>query len=89
LLGWLGVAALQHGNVIEVATGNVGIDKACSGIRSFQATLMISLFLGKLYRLNMTRRLRVSKTQRRDILAALARRGELLALFARRTGLKY
>src|SRR6266550_5443601 len=34
-------------------------------------------------------RLRVSKAQRRDILAALARSGESLPRFARRTGLKY
>jgi exosortase len=57
LLGWLGVPAVPHGNVIEVATGQVGIDEACSGIRSFQATLMISLFLGEFYRLNFSRRL--------------------------------
>jgi exosortase len=55
-LGWLGVPALAHGNVIEVATGVVGIDEACSGIRSFQATLMISLFFGEFYRLNVLRR---------------------------------
>ena len=34
-------------------------------------------------------RLRVSKSQRRDILAALARSGESLPRFARRSGLKY
>lgn len=34
-------------------------------------------------------RLRVSKSQRREILAALARSGESLPQFARRTGLKY
>ena len=34
-------------------------------------------------------RLRVSKVQRRDILAALDRSGESLPGFARRTGLKY
>jgi exosortase/archaeosortase family protein len=56
LLGWIGIPAMPHGNVIEVATGTVGIDEACSGIRSFQATLMISLFLGELYRLNFIRR---------------------------------
>src|ERR1039457_4701861 len=55
LLGWLGIPAMPHGNVIEVATGTVGIDEACSGIRSFQATLMISLFLGEFYRLNFVR----------------------------------
>jgi exosortase len=56
LLGLIGVPAIQHGNVIEVAGGVVGIDEACSGIRSFQATLMISLFLGELYRLSVLRR---------------------------------
>jgi exosortase/archaeosortase family protein len=56
LLGWLAIPAIPHGNVIEVATGTVGIDEACSGIRSFQATLMISLFLGEFYRLNLFRR---------------------------------
>src|SRR6266568_48704 len=56
LLGWLGVPAIQHGNVIEISTGAVGIDEACSGIRSMQATLMISLFLGELYALSVTRR---------------------------------
>jgi exosortase len=56
LLGWLGVPALTHGNVIEVSTGTVGIDEACSGIRSFQSSLMISLFFGEFYRLSRSRR---------------------------------
>src|ERR1039457_3872197 len=49
LLGWLNIPAFQHGNLIEVSTGVVGIDEACSGIRSFQSTLMAALFLGELY----------------------------------------
>jgi len=57
LLGWSGVPAIQHGNVIEISTGAVGIDEACSGIRSMQATLMLSLFLGELYALSVRRRL--------------------------------
>jgi len=56
LLGWLGVPAMTHGNVIEVGTGMVGIDEACSGIRSFQSSLMISLFFGEFYRLSAGRR---------------------------------
>ncbi len=56
LAGWCGIPTVPHGNVIEVATGQVGIDEACSGIRSFQATLMISLFLGEFYRLSGFRR---------------------------------
>lgn len=57
LLGWAGVPALRHGNVIEVASGVVGIDAACSGIRSLQATFMLSLFFGEFYRLSPRRRL--------------------------------
>lgn len=56
-LGWLGIPAMAHGNVIQVATGTVGIDEACSGIRSFQSSIMISLFLGEFYRLGWGRRL--------------------------------
>jgi hypothetical protein len=50
------ISAVQHGNVIEVKTGLLGIDEACSGIRSLQATLMVSLFLGELYRAATLRR---------------------------------
>ena len=57
LLGWFGIPAMPHGNVIEVATGNVGIDEACSGIRSFQATLMLSLLFGEMYQMTFPRRL--------------------------------
>jgi exosortase len=57
VLGFLSVPAIQHGNVIEVSTGMVGINDACSGIRSFQSSLMISLFLGEFYFFNWRRRL--------------------------------
>lgn len=56
LLDLAGIPALQHGNVIEVSSGLIGIEEACSGVRSLQATLMISLFLGELYSFNITRR---------------------------------
>lgn len=52
----LGIPALPHGNVIEISTGMVGIDEACSGIRSLQATLMMALFFGETNRLNFVRR---------------------------------
>jgi len=51
-----GIPALQHGNVIEVGSGLIGIEEACSGVRSLQATLMISLFLGELYSFSIMRR---------------------------------
>ena len=57
ILNSIGVPALQHGNVIEVTSGLIGIEEACSGVRSLQATLMISLFLGELYSFNWPRRI--------------------------------
>ena len=56
MISLLGIPALQHGNVIEVSTGMVGVDEACSGIRSLQATFMIALFFGEYYRLRPGRR---------------------------------
>lgn len=55
-LNLFAIPALHHGNVIELNTGLVGIDEACSGIRSFPAALMVSLFLGELYRMTWQRR---------------------------------
>jgi exosortase len=57
LLNVAGIPALQHGNVIEVGSGLIGIEEACSGVRSLQATLMISLFLGELYSFTIARRI--------------------------------
>jgi exosortase len=51
-----GIPALQHGNVIEVGNGFIGIEEACSGVRSLQATLMIALFLGEFYFFTPVRR---------------------------------
>ena len=56
VLNAIGVAAVQMGNVIEVSTGLVGIDEACTGVRSLQATFMVSLFLGELYDFSVGRR---------------------------------
>ena len=56
LLSVIGIPAVQHGNVIEIAIGMVGIDEACSGIRSLQAALMLSLFFGELYSLSFRHR---------------------------------
>lgn len=53
LLNLFGVTALLHGNVIELANGMLGVEDACSGIRSLQSTLMLSLFLGEFYGLKV------------------------------------
>lgn len=53
---WFGIPAVQHGNVLETTAGLVGIDEACSGVRSLQSALMLSLFLGEMHRFTLSRR---------------------------------
>ena len=48
----LGIYALQKGNIILLTNGLVGVEEACSGVRSFQSTLMLGYFLGELFRFN-------------------------------------
>jgi exosortase len=57
LLGWFDIPSIQQGNLIEVSTGKVGVSEACSGIRSFQTSLMVSLFFGEFYAMGLWRRL--------------------------------
>ncbi len=57
VLNAINVPAVQMGNVIEIGTGLVGIDEACTGVRSLQATFMVSLFLGELYDFSVGRRI--------------------------------
>jgi exosortase len=57
VLAGIGIPAMPSGNLIELSTGTVGINQACSGIRSLQAVLMVSLFLGELYQLRALRRI--------------------------------
>ena len=54
---WLGTPAIRQGVIIQTGAGMVGIDEACSGIRSFQAAVMVALFLGELFRYAFSRRL--------------------------------
>jgi exosortase len=51
-LGLLGVAAHQQGNIIELARGTVGVEEACSGVRS----LISCVFAGLLFSAALTRR---------------------------------
>ena len=52
----LGIPAQVQGNLIRVSTGLVGVNEACSGIRSLQTSLMIGLLFGELKRLSVLRR---------------------------------
>ena len=52
----LGIPAEQAGNLIRVRDQTVGVNEACSGIRSLQTVLMAGLFLGELSRMSWRRR---------------------------------
>jgi len=56
LANLFGRPALATGTSIRLATGWVGIDEACGGIRSLQACVMIGLFFGEWYRFGWARR---------------------------------
>jgi exosortase len=48
LLNLFGIPAGRVGSLIQLPTCTVGIDEACSGIRSLQSTVMATLFIGYL-----------------------------------------
>ena len=52
-----GIPAQLEGNLIRVSTGLVGVNEACSGVRSLQTALMIGLLFGELKRLLISRRI--------------------------------
>ncbi len=57
VLHWFGVDAVAKGNLITLPSGTLGVDEACSGIRSLQGTLMLTLFLGEILALSVPRRI--------------------------------
>ena len=57
IAGWIGVGAFQIGNVIELHNGFVGVNEACSGVKTLQAAIMVALVLGELLQLTVGRRL--------------------------------
>jgi exosortase len=54
-----GIPTQLEGNLIRVSSGLVGVNEACSGVRSLQTALMIGLLFGELKRLSIWRRVAV------------------------------
>jgi len=52
-----GVPARLEGSLIRISNGLVGVNEACSGVRSLQTSLMIGLLFGELKRLSILRRI--------------------------------
>jgi exosortase len=57
IAGLFGVGAFQLGNVIQLRNGFVGVDEACSGVKTLQAGIMVALVLGELMQLRWSRRI--------------------------------
>lgn len=51
------IPAGLDGSVIRLRTGVVGVNEACSGIRSLQTSLMVGLLFGEVYQFRWPRRL--------------------------------
>lgn len=56
LVSLTGHPAVARGNIIEVGAGFVGVEEACSGLRSLQAVWMLAWLLGELAFLRWSRR---------------------------------
>lgn len=55
-LNAFGTPAQVEGSVIRINNGIVGVNEACSGVRSLQTSIMIGLLFGELYLLPVGRR---------------------------------
>ena len=53
----LGIPAYQAGNVIELAKMDLGVDEACSGVRSLLASLAAGLFVSSVFAPNLRARI--------------------------------
>lgn len=56
IVSWCGHPAVATGHVIELSRGFVGVEDACSGVRSLQTVTMVALFLGEVERWRARRR---------------------------------
>ena len=82
-----GYEAYRRGNLIELPTGLLGVEEACSGIRSLQGTLMAALFFGEMFRLRTGRRLALAGAGLAVALAGNVIRTSFLTVTASRHGI--
>ena len=55
-LEWIGISAEPAGNIIQMEKCKLGVEEACSGILSLQASLVMGCLLGDIYRLTVRNR---------------------------------
>ncbi len=56
-LHWMGHQAVQQGHLIALPSGLLGVEEACSGVRSLQNGIMVSLLAGEFWRLGLVKRI--------------------------------
>ena len=56
-LALFGIPAEAEGNLLRLPFGLVGVNEACSGVRSLQTSIMIGLLFGELKRLSLGQRI--------------------------------
>jgi exosortase len=88
IAGWLGVGAYQIGNVIQLRNGFVGVDEACSGVKTLQAGILVALVLGELFRLQKRWRIALVFAGCTWIFACNVFRATTLVLVAAESGLE-
>lgn len=88
IAGWLGVGAYQIGNVIQLRNGFVGVDEACSGVKTLQAGILVALVLGELFHLRWGRRIALILLGAGWIFACNIFRATTLVLVAANAGLE-
>jgi exosortase/archaeosortase family protein len=82
-----GHPAVVQGTVIAVRTGLVGVEEACSGLRSLQAVWMVAWFAGEFFFLNWPRRVFLAAASMGAALAANVARTIFLTWMAAAAGL--
>jgi exosortase len=87
ILHWWGYEALRQGNLIVIPAGVLGIEEACSGIRSLQSGLMVALFFGEVFRVSVIRRLFLLLAALLAALAGNILRSSFLSILASRQGM--
>lgn len=86
IAGWVGIGAYQIGNVIELHNGFVGVDEACSGVKTLQASIMVSLVLGELLRLRPAKRVMLVVAGAAWVFACNVLRAATLVIIAAKQG---
>ena len=78
VLHWCGYQAIRRGHLIALPTGTLGVEEACSGVRSLQSGIMAALFFGEIFRFGVFSR---------TMLVLLAIGVSVVGNFLRATGL--